>query len=83
MSGSPWLTVGKKTPGTPILLNCLPVINAALEPEQTGQPEYQVERTLPPYANLSMLGVVVVGCPLKPTSPYLCAAWKTKRVSDW
>ena len=48
LSGRPTLTVGPKTPGTPILLNCLPVINAALEPEQTGQPEYQVERTLPP-----------------------------------
>ena len=69
-NGRPVSPVGPNTPGTPIRVYCLPVINAARLPEQTGQPEYHEDRILPLNASLSMFGVLVVGCPLKPTSPY-------------
>lgn len=65
----PTLTVGPKTPGTPTRAYCRPVMSAAREPEQTGQPEYQVVRMRPPAASRSMFGVFVVGWPVKPRSP--------------
>ena len=68
-NGSPAVTEGPKTPGTPMRANCRPVIKAAREPLQTGQPEYHEVRILPPYASLLMLSVFVVGWPLKPRSP--------------
>jgi hypothetical protein len=40
LSGRPAETDGPNTPGTPMRANCLPVISAAREPEQTGHPEY-------------------------------------------
>ena len=51
------------------LVNCLPVISAALEPEHTGHPEYHAFSIFPPRASLSIFGVEVVGWPVKPKSP--------------
>lgn len=53
----------------PIRDHWRPVINDAREHEQTGQALYQVVRTLPLNASLSICGVLVVGWPVKPVSP--------------
>jgi hypothetical protein len=52
-------------------------INAVRDPLQTGQPEYHVLRIFPPWASLSILVVLVVGCPVKPKSPYPRSARRT------
>lgn len=49
----PTLTVGMKTPGTPIRTNCLPVIKAAREAVQTEQPEYLHRQHQPADQNTS------------------------------
>lgn len=50
--------------------DCRPIIKAARDPVQILHPEYQVVKIFPFHANLSRLGVWVVGWPVNPTSPY-------------
>ena len=48
----------------------------ARDGEQIGCPVYHDVNTIPSDASLSMFGVLILGCPVNPTSPYPISIWK-------